>query len=187
MTDTLTIQAATHPEREVVLTSGQTVRVRQLLLRDWQEMLGYYGRFLEVLALYRDGALTDADVETELATVLAELFTEGVRDDVATFLRFFCDLDATALDVLTRADFDALWEAIYADNRRPFALRRAQLEKLGVLDAMRAMDAESLICWLSSMEPASTPATPPSPSPTPSASPKPARRTRATAPTIKPT
>lgn len=179
------IHQATHPARELTL-AGTQVDVRQLLLRDWPEMMTRFSRFLETLALIHEGPLTDAAVEADMPLILADAYLYGARDEVRAFLGYFCTLP-DELDGWALADFEALWAAIYAEHARPFAFRRAEMARMGIFTALREIDWPSVISALSSTGPASTRATPDSPSPTPSPSPRPTPSTSAAPPTSPPT
>lgn len=158
MTQTLSIQQATHPAREFVLPGGGAVVIRQLLLRDWQGMMRVFSRFVETLAILHDGEITDDAVRDGMPAVLADCWASGGRAEVLELLRLFCDIDEVALDAATMADFTALWEAIYAENRRPFTFRRAEMARLGIFAALKAIDWPSVISSPCSTAPESTPA-----------------------------
>lgn len=133
-----------NPQREITLTTGalagRPVTIKKLLLKDRQEALDMFGRFLQTVAvLSDDGTPTQKDVEELMPQVIAEVAGQGFLKDVIKFFGFFVSgLSEEDFGAMTDADIAELWREVYGMNRFPFASRLTMLERTGILKEIRA-------------------------------------------------
>ena len=143
----------------VVTVGGVEVRVRKLLVKDWQETLGLYGGMLGFLGRQLGHGPSAEEIAEGMPLILADGLAAG-DEAVVGFLRTFCpDLTEEQLAGIDFGEIEALWGAIHGSHRVPFGRVSAAMTD-EVVAALTAMQSEIASSEPASSPPDSTPETP---------------------------
>jgi hypothetical protein len=132
--------------------------MRQVTLKEWGKLLNHYEKLLETVALLSDyesvNELTEEYMQETIPTIIALIFgsdNELSQNLILEFLTTFApELTMDMLNTFTEQDIFDLWVKIYGENKRPFALKRVELNRRGTFQRIKEVDLEKLISFTAS-------------------------------------